>query len=196
MSVGATQLSEDLTYGDEPEVSDPKLKELILYICDKCADDPDFGATKLNKILYASDFLAFKHHGESITGSRYTRRDQGPVVRRLPAVREQLIESSDLVVRPVARGRYIQHRYIALREASIDEHFIARQISLVDEVIDALNGMNARNVSDMTHGYAWKVAADGTDIPYESIYLSDMPLDEADVEWARRVNGQYKWEAA
>ncbi len=30
-----------------------KFKELILYICEKSATDPNFGTTKLNKILFS-----------------------------------------------------------------------------------------------------------------------------------------------
>ena len=48
-----------------------KLSELILYISQKCATDPKFGAVKLNKILYLSDFLAFGNWGEPITGVEY-----------------------------------------------------------------------------------------------------------------------------
>ena len=32
------------------EFNDRKFRELVIYIAEKCADDPTFGATKLNKI--------------------------------------------------------------------------------------------------------------------------------------------------
>src|SRR5437660_6974881 len=50
-----------------------RYKELVLYICQKCATDQKFGATKLNKILYFSDFLAYAELGEPITGFEYQR---------------------------------------------------------------------------------------------------------------------------
>ena len=49
-----------LTYGENDAHSDERLGELILYVADKCADDPRFGATKLNKILWWSDFQALQ----------------------------------------------------------------------------------------------------------------------------------------
>ena len=179
MSSGAAQ-SPDLTYGEEPKVSDPRLKELMLYVCDKCIDDQYFGATKLNKILYVSDLLAFRHLGKSITGSRYTRRDRGPVPHRLPALREEML-GTDLVVKQVESGQYIRHKYIALRPAEIDSHFTPREISLVDDIIDVMAGMNATEVSDMTHGSVWKDTMNGDPITYESVYISDQNLDETDV---------------
>ena len=35
--------------------SERRFRELLLYICEKCATDPKYGTTKLNKILYFSD---------------------------------------------------------------------------------------------------------------------------------------------
>ena len=43
---------------DYPD-GEAKLKELMLYVADKCSQDPNFGATKLNKILWWANFLAF-----------------------------------------------------------------------------------------------------------------------------------------
>ena len=35
-----------------------KLKELVLVVAQLCADDRNFGAVKLNKLLFFADFLA------------------------------------------------------------------------------------------------------------------------------------------
>ena len=55
------------------EQNDTKLKELILYICEKSKDDPNFDMDKLNWLLYNIDFEAYKKFGKSITGSVYIR---------------------------------------------------------------------------------------------------------------------------
>jgi hypothetical protein len=70
-----------------------KLKELILYISQKCASDPNFGAIKLNKILYFSDFASFAHYGEPITGAEYQKLEQGPAPRRMVPVRNEMQRS-------------------------------------------------------------------------------------------------------
>jgi len=69
---------------------DKRLGELMLYVAWKCADDPKFGATKLNKILYFSDFLSFLRTGEAITGSEYVKQKNGPIPKHLVPVRESL----------------------------------------------------------------------------------------------------------
>src|SRR6266849_3234100 len=79
-----------------------KLAELILYISQKCATDPKFGAIKLNKILYLSDFLSFGNWGEPITGVEYQHLRKGPAPRRLIPVREALQKDGKLLVQSVS----------------------------------------------------------------------------------------------
>ena len=50
-----------------------KFKELVLYIASRCERDPTFGAVKLNKELFFSDFWAYAEFGEPITGAEYIK---------------------------------------------------------------------------------------------------------------------------
>jgi hypothetical protein len=47
-----------------------KLQELILYVAKMSEGDPAFGAIKLNKLLFYSDFRAFLDARKSITRRR------------------------------------------------------------------------------------------------------------------------------
>src|SRR6266550_1669599 len=108
-----------------------KLGELILYISQKCATDPKFGAIKLNKILYLSDFLSFGNWGEPITGVEYQHLRKGPAPRRLIPVREELQRNGKLVVQrlPLKSGN-MQTRTVNLVEPNW-KVLSAREISLV-----------------------------------------------------------------
>ena len=65
-----------------------KLRELILLIARSSERDEHFGATKLNKILFYSDFWAYRKLGRSITGEVYRKLEHGPAPKRLlPVVR-------------------------------------------------------------------------------------------------------------
>ena len=55
-----------------------KLKELILYVAGRLAGDRFGGATKLNKVLYFSDFAHVRMHGRPITGAEYQKLENGP----------------------------------------------------------------------------------------------------------------------
>ena len=159
-----------------------KLAELILYVSQKCASDPTFGSVKLNKILYFSDFIAFGSWGEPITGVEYQHLMKGPAPRRLVPVRDELIARSELVLQRIAlaSGNF-QQKPVNLREANLDE-FTAKEICLVDKVIDALWGLGADDTSDLSHRYVgWKMTKENENIPYGSIFISDEPLTEAEI---------------
>ncbi|HET6960154.1 MAG TPA: Panacea domain-containing protein, partial [Vicinamibacterales bacterium] len=69
-----------------------RLKELILYISQESASDPDYGWTALNKILFFSDFLAYAKFGKPITGTEYMREKHGPVPRPLRAGKQSPVQ--------------------------------------------------------------------------------------------------------
>lgn len=162
-----------------------KLGELILYVSRKSADDPDFGATKLNKILYFADFLAYGYWGVPITGAEYQHLPQGPAPRRLIPVRDQLVSEGALAIQEVqVLGGWTQKRTVYLREPNL-ESFRGREIALVDQVIDALRGVNATQASFLSHAeVGWKATRDGQTIEYDTVFLSDKPLSEVET---RRV---------
>ena len=55
-----------------------KFVNAILFFA-KHANPKQLGSTKLNKLLYHSDFLHFKRYGRPIIGDRYVKMPYGPV---------------------------------------------------------------------------------------------------------------------
>jgi len=159
-----------------------KLAELILYISQKCATDPKFGAVKLNKILYLSDFLSFGNWGEPITGVEYQHLRNGPAPRRLIPVRETLQHSGKLVLQklPLKTGRQ-QVRTVNLVDPDL-RVFSGREIALVDSIIEEMWDLDAEESSEFSHRFVgWKMTKEGDPIPYGSIFLSDEPLTQAEI---------------
>ena len=172
--------------------NEAKFKELILYISQMCADDPTFGATKLNKILFYSDFLAYANLGEAITYFDYQRLANGPAPRRLLPIRDQMIEDGELGIQEVPlRSGNIQKRTVNLRPPDLSV-FNAKEIAQVDEVIRALENVKAEDVSELSHRMlGWKLVGDGESIPYQTVFLSNRPLDETEVERGLELAEQY-----
>src|SRR5215467_9574991 len=82
--------------------NDEKFKELILYIASHSEDDPAFGATKLNKLLFFADFITYLRLGHPITGQEYQRLENGPAPRRmLPAKAELLLDNDIAISKPM-----------------------------------------------------------------------------------------------
>jgi hypothetical protein len=166
-----------------------KLAELILYVSRKCASDPKFGATKLNKILYLSDFWAYGQFGHAITGVEYCHRDQGPAPTRLVPIRRYLERKESLMVQKVhLKGGRCQHRTISLRDPILDD-FSNKELSLVDSVISYTANWDSDDASEFTHEMVgWKITEMDEPIPYATIFLSDEPLAEWEIKKAEEIS--------
>lgn len=166
-----------------------KFSELILYVADKSEDDERFGATKLNKILYFSDFKAFGILGESITGATYVRLDRGPAPREMLAALSQMEREGE--IKRVQR-RYFNRRQNVVKplQASDARKLLSdRELEIVEGVIRELRYLNASEVSVLSHlEGGWQVAGDREVIPYESAYISDRePTARELALWEQRI---------
>ncbi|MBZ5557138.1 MAG: SocA family protein [Acidobacteriia bacterium] len=187
----------ELTYStDDTRTAVARLRELVLYVTSRCADAEHFGAIKLNKIIAFADFTAFVRRGKPITGVEYMRQKNGPVPRKMKPVLEQMQERGDLAKQIVPAGKFAEHRYVPLREPNLNV-LSASDIALVDEVINIMWKATGQQVSDFSHGIAWRVAGeDGASIPYEAAFLSDQPPTAAEIARTHELNRKFKWEEA
>lgn len=145
-----------------------KFTEMLLYVAAQLAADRAGGATKLNKVLYFADFAHVRRTGSAITGAEYQKLPQGPAPRRLLPVREQLVANDEAQVSREAFLGYEVHRLVPLRPADTSV-FSTTELETIDSVLSDLAGLNARQVSDLSHEEAgWQLTDDGQVIPYES----------------------------
>lgn len=170
-----------------------RFRELIVYVSKKCQSDPNFGAVKLNKILYHSDFRAFERFGVPLTGVRYFKLKQGPAPKSLIPHRRNLIDEGAIRLDRVGIGTgWEQHRTVALREPIID-FFTPDEISIVDEVISELWTQNATEVSNASHDVRWRVLQERDSLPYEFAFLSDDSVSEAEDRRTRELAAELGW---
>lgn len=168
-----------------------KFGELLVYIASKCEDDPRFGAVKLNKILFYSDFAAYRRLGRSISGDEYQHLQEGPAPRHLPPIRDGLVREGALEVRPTRYYTMTQKRLVALREADLSE-FTAEEIAIVDEVIDELWRLNGSEASSRTHQeIGWRITQESETIPYRTAWWSAEPLSVEQIERGREIAARY-----
>lgn len=179
---------------EQIKFSEQKFQELLLYVAEKCADDPKFGATKLNKILFFSDFFAYALFGKAITGATYQRLDYGPAPRELLPVQQKMKNAGDAALAIKRLGTKVQKRLTALRESNLSA-FNGREIALVDHVIDQLRDSNAQEVSHRSHvnSLGWQVAANQEEIPYSTAFLSCDPPTAEDVRRGQELAAEHGW---
>ncbi len=172
--------------------NDDKFRELILHICRRSEGDSKFGATKLNKLLFYSDFLAHRQFGVSITRHVYQRLENGPAPRALvPILRE--LEAAGHVAR--SEHDYFGKRQIkavALRDPDLSL-FSGQEIGLVDSIISEFWGKTAKQVSDLSHKFiGWALAEDGETIPYSAALIGFKKPTNKDMEIGREMAEELK----
>jgi uncharacterized phage-associated protein len=130
--------------------------------------DRSGGATKLNKVLFFADFAHVRRTGRPITGAAYQKLEHGPAARRLRPVRDDLIAKGEAELHEEEFLGYQQHRFVPLREADLTV-FTTDELATINKVLADLDGLNARQVSDLSHDEAgWRLVDFGDDIPYEA----------------------------
>lgn len=166
-----------------------KLGELVLYVADRCQTHELFGKIKLNKILFYSDVNAYSRRGRSITGVAYVKHQFGPVPSGIDVVIQDLSDDRAAVVRVRDMPDLTeQKRVVPLRKPDLTR-FTAEEIAIVNEIIDWMRPMSARQISDLTHETAgWCAARMGETIPYAAAALvPDRPIPLTEEE---RAHGQ------
>jgi Protein of unknown function (DUF4065) len=191
--MNAQQALGRLTFGEDIGEADARLRELILYISERCFQDHAFGATKLAKILYFSDSRAFARYGSSISGSEYMSLPQGPVPRHLLFVREQLEGERALAIHRAPFHGLEQHKPIPLREANLSL-FTANDIALLDTVIAEHWGRTATEMSNLSHDRIWQIAGtQGRRVPQQAVFISSAPLTAYDVQRTKELAEKHGW---
>jgi hypothetical protein len=154
---------------DKPD--EDKLGELILHASGQLLDDPTGGATKVNKVLFYAEFSHIRTHGVPITGVRYQKLRQGPAPRQLVPVRERLIADGAARLQVDQHFGKPLHRLVPLRGPRADT-LSQQELSSVDQVVTALWGKTASQVSEMSHQeLGWIMVEEGEDIPLSTAYL-------------------------
>ena len=172
-----------------------KLRELMIYIALKCENDPYFGAVKLNKILFLIDFSAYVAWRTSITGSQYVAQEMGPVPQNLLRIRDDAIRQGDMTLRlqKLFGVTNPEHRLVALREPDLS-FFSAREIALIDAIIERVSSLNGRQLSQWSHDFAgWKAAKKGDVIPYETALISSEPPTPYELQRTQELIQEQDW---
>jgi len=171
-------------------MTSPKTKQRIAnaihYIVARTSRH-ELGATKLNKVLWLADQMAWRERQESLTGLKsYIRMPQGPVPECIGDVLASL-KSNDLIIEieeptPVGNRR----EFVSNVHPSLDG-FTAQDIDLINRAIDYITLQSASLVSEQTHDAYWDELVNGDDMSIAAAAVWFEPPDIAAIEWARSV---------
>lgn len=122
-----------------------KMRQLIVYFSQKCQPF----VTKMNKLLFYSDFLHFKRTGVSITGMSYQAIAKGPVPMRyddLYANATDIVEKEDIFYpNDVSGERFITNNNF---DASI---FNDKEIETLEMIIERFKNTTTKEIVEISH---------------------------------------------
>lgn len=153
-----------------------KLKNVLLYILERCAGKPNVGETVLYKLLYFSDFNYYELYEEHLTGASYRKLPYGPVPQKLDSIINQMIEKGQLQRVKTEYHTYPQIRYLPLVKADLTE-LKASETEIIDRVVEQLSDWSAAAISNYSHkDMPWLASKEGEEILYELAFYREAPF--------------------
>ena len=141
----------------------PKLAQLVLLLSDR---DGVF-VTKLNKLLFYSDFKVYKERRRSLSGLSYERLPFGPVPSNFRLLFSLLEQRGDIRQVDVRVGNAEGTQVMALRAADLNG-FDEEELTAVLAIKKRFGRMSATEISEASHQeQAWIETPTGATISYE-----------------------------
>ena len=121
-----------------------RLKNVLLYMISQARE---VFCTKMNKLLFYIDFLAYRRYGMAVTGLSYKALDYGPVPERWDRVYSQFDE---IVQEPRRYGDKEGSVLVSTCRADM-EQFSSSELEILEEVCAAFSDLTSVCLSDMSH---------------------------------------------
>lgn len=164
-----------------------KAKELILLLSALSEGDEYFGATKLNKLLFYTDFLTYILYGAPVTGYSYQARPGGPMLKDFYKIRGEM-DGKEIVIAQRNFGGHRQDKTFAKRDPNYGM-FTGEEMSIITHIVNEFKGVNAAQISSLSHEFlGWQAVEIGEEIPYEIALVSTADLTEEEWSFPENVN--------
>ena len=150
-----------------------KFKMVLHYVIYKCGLKKNVGKTVLFKLLYFSDFNYFELFEKSLTNESYRKLARGPAPIHFDMAINELIDESkvEMKTKDLPSGK-VMYNYSSIKDPIID--LKKEELFVIDEVINELSHMNAKQISEYSHGdMPWKAADDNEIIDYGFVFYRD-----------------------
>jgi len=159
----------------KPVLQTGKIKNVLLYMLERCAGKPNVGETVLYKLIYFSDFIYYEIYEELLTGATYRKLPYGPVPQDLDLIINQMISQGLLQRIKTEYHGYPQTRYIPLEKSDLTG-LKASEKEVIDRVIEQMSDWSATAISQYSHrDMPWLASKDGEELDYELVFYRDAP---------------------
>lgn len=125
-------------------ISLERLKNVMLYVLNQCGET---FYTKMNKILFYIDFIAYKERGIAITGLSYKAIDYGPVPEHWERVYSQFDE---ICQEPRTFGTY-EGIILSTSTPSNESIFSKEELAILNAVCSRFKTVSSKEISALSH---------------------------------------------
>lgn len=150
-----------------------KFKNVLHYIIYKCGLRHNVGKTVLFKLLYFSDFNFFELYEKSLTNESYRKLSRGPAPIHFDLAIDELINEKKIKVnvKELSSGK-VMYNYSSLMDPLLN--LKEEELIVIDDVINELSHMNAKQISEYSHGdMPWKATEENQIIDYGFVFYRD-----------------------
>lgn len=126
-----------------------KLTEMIVFFTEKLSPMK----TVMNKLLFYADFLFFKNHSFSISGTRYVAIDYGPVPNNFNTIFETVQRNNDVELKGIDFGNgYYGEQFKNVKNRDFNpELFNSQEINALEAVVNRFKDLNRNEIVDLSH---------------------------------------------
>jgi len=155
------------------EFDKEKFKCVLSYIINRCENKKNVGKTVICKLLYFSDFNYYEKFETSITNETYIKYERGPYPQHIDEILNEMINDDDIIIEKKPYFGTTIHKHY-LKEVPNLTALNTKELSVINEVIDELGDLSAKEVSEYSHGdMPWMIAEDNEDLDYEYVFYRD-----------------------
>ncbi len=153
-----------------PQKNLNKFKEVLIYILNKVGAKPNIGETVIYKLLYFIDFDYYEKYEEQLVGATYLKNKYGPTPLEFRKIMEQMKTKREIIEVKDKYFEYPQRKYLPLRKPDLGV-LRGNEIEVIDDVLDRLSDMSARQISDYSHNdVPWLTTEEGKIVEYEAVF--------------------------
>lgn len=108
--------------------------------------------TKMNKLLFYSDFQSYKNTGFAISGARYVAINRGPVPNNFQSIFEYQHNTQQVYVKVENFGDYFGERFLRSHGKSFNaDLFTEAELAVLEEVATRFEKTTTKEIVDLSH---------------------------------------------
>lgn len=126
-----------------------KTENLILYFLHNIRSK-DLGKTKLYKLIFFTDSLAYSLSGTTLTGDKYLKFPMGPVPSSVSGLLHDMKESGLIDIEVILKQGYFMTMYKPSHPSNMDV-FSHKELGVMEEILNTKAKLSRQKLVDLSH---------------------------------------------